>query len=105
MVLSCDNSFFSQRAHPLLKEGTAYSHSFLEKLPAQAVPPVFSEKTGLGSSAALIVSLVGALFDAFAISAEREELHFVSQIANSLAQKKVGSGFDVAAAVFGSLFF
>ena len=67
VILSCDNSFFSHRAHPLLSADTPYSLDFLAALPAQDVPPVFSEKTGLGSSASLIVSLVAALFGAFGI--------------------------------------
>ena len=74
-------------------------------------------KTGLGSSAALITSLVSALLlhltaipaDAFATeggtesaSAGRKLAHNLAQYVHCLAQGKVGSGFDVAAAVFGS---
>ena len=86
-------------------------------------------KTGLGSSAALTASLVGALLlhfytnnplDRFLITEAngahllfcanasvrpkrlREEMHFVAQCAHSLAQKKIGSGFDICCAVFGS---
>jgi phosphomevalonate kinase len=53
-------------------------------------------KTGLGSSAALITSLVAAL------PAGRRLVHHAAQHVHCLAQGKVGSGFDVAAAVFGS---
>lgn len=75
-------------------------------------------KTGLGSSAALITSLVSALLlhlgiipqDAFAseggglesASEGRKLAHNVSQYIHCLAQGKVGSGFDVSSAVFGS---
>ena len=74
-------------------------------------------KTGLGSSAALITSLVSALLlhltavpaDAFATeggtesaSAGRKLAHNLAQYVHCLAQGKVGSGFDVSAAVFGS---
>lgn len=74
-------------------------------------------KTGLGSSAALITSLVSALLlhlqivpaDALAsqgglegASAGRKLAHNVAQYVHCLAQGKVGSGFDVASAVFGS---
>ena len=72
-------------------------------------------KTGLGSSAALITSLVSALLVHFS-SIEKSALargseaqsegrllaHNLSQYVHCLAQGKVGSGFDVAAAVFGS---
>ena len=75
-------------------------------------------KTGLGSSAALITSLVTALLVHFAIipesalsgpSAEsaaaleaRAIAHNLAQFVHCLAQGKVGSGFDVASATFGS---
>jgi phosphomevalonate kinase len=81
-------------------------------------------KTGLGSSAALITSFVYALLVHLSVlpkstpSEEGEELgnlgggkkdaegrrlaHNLAQYVHCLAQGKVGSGFDVSAAVFGS---
>lgn len=66
-------------------------------------------KTGLGSSAALTTSLVGALLLHLqaipALSGDATSVHIVhaaAQAAHCIAQGKVGSGFDVAAAVFGS---
>jgi phosphomevalonate kinase len=64
-------------------------------------------KTGLGSSAALITSLVAALLvrtraAALDTPAGRRLVHHAAQHVHCLAQGKVGSGFDVAAAVFGS---
>lgn len=74
-------------------------------------------KTGLGSSAALITSLVSGLLlhlnviaaDSFATeggtasaSEGRKLAHNLAQYVHCLAQGKVGSGFDVSAAVFGS---
>ena len=69
-------------------------------------------KTGLGSSAALITSLVSALLlhlsviteEAFVDvkSRDRHLAHNLAQYVHCLAQGKIGSGFDVAAAVFGS---
>lgn len=70
-------------------------------------------KTGLGSSAALITSLVSALllrlgvipadaFDSPTPSEGRRLAHNVAQYVHCLAQGKVGSGFDVSSAVFGS---
>jgi ERG8-type phosphomevalonate kinase len=67
-------------------------------------------KTGLGSSAALITSLVTALLvqsgliapDQLTSAPARRLVHNVAQFVHCLAQGKVGSGFDVSAAVFGS---
>lgn len=65
-------------------------------------------KTGLGSSAAMTTSLVSALVLHLIPSlssttqATRQLLHNLAQYVHSLAQGKVGSGFDVSAAVWGS---
>jgi len=69
-------------------------------------------KTGMGSSAALITSLVSALLIYFETITEtdfanlegdgRRLAHNAAQFVHCLAQGKVGSGFDVSAAVFGS---
>lgn len=71
-------------------------------------------KTGLGSSAALITSLVSALLVQLSVisaisltddtsdNEERRLAHNLAQYIHCLAQGKVGSGFDVSAAVFGS---
>jgi phosphomevalonate kinase len=67
----------------------------------------------MGSSAALTSSLVGALLHFFGIvnligggSAEDKKLvHNLSQIVHSVAQGKIGSGFDVSAAIYGSQFY
>lgn len=66
----------------------------------------------MGSSAALITSLVSALLIHFAAVTEadfanlegdgRRLAHNAAQFVHCLAQGKVGSGFDVSAAVFGS---
>jgi ERG8-type phosphomevalonate kinase len=70
-------------------------------------------KTGMGSSAALTTSLVGSLLQFFGIidlkstsltqrETDRSVIHNLSQLIHSVAQGKIGSGFDVAAAVYGS---
>ncbi|GAA5991008.1 hypothetical protein JCM10908_006497 [Rhodotorula pacifica] len=80
-------------------------------------------KTGLGSSAAMVTSLTSSLFlhwtspstTASPVSSSASSsrlpkpdadttqlLHNLAQYVHSLAQGKIGSGFDVSAAVFGS---
>lgn len=109
-----DNDFYSQRAkladlgHPR----TLKSLSLLDPLLLTGLKLSDVHKTGLGSSAALITSLVSALLLHFqAIESEafdnvdnkdRRLAHNLAQYVHCLAQGKIGSGFDVAAAVFGS---
>ena len=72
-----------------------------------------AHKTGLGSSAALVTALTACLLThylpthLFDITSDsgRKLLHNLAQAAHCAAQGKVGSGFDVAAAVFGSCLY
>jgi len=74
------------------------------------VPLDQAHKTGLGSSAALVTALTTAVVAHYAprevTSAqsihERTRLHNLAQAAHCAAQGKIGSGFDVAAATYGS---
>ncbi|OVA02842.1 GHMP kinase N-terminal domain [Macleaya cordata] len=73
-------------------------------------------KTGLGSSAAMTTAVVAALLHYLGVvhlplssntslQVESEDLdlvHIVAQSAHCIAQGKVGSGFDVSSAVYGS---
>lgn len=76
-------------------------------------------KTGMGSSAALVTSVVGVLLSHFGIVAvprlgggvdtsgqhseeDMKVIHNLAQICHCSAQGKVGSGFDVSAATYGS---
>ena len=77
------------------------------------VPLKDAHKTGLGSSAALVTSFTAAVLsfylpkDLFDINSERglAILHNLAQASHSHAQGKVGSGFDIASAVFGSCLY
>src|SRR3989338_76509 len=60
-------------------------------------------KSGLGSSAAVTVATVKGLFKAFAQSESIDTIHKIAQLAHARAQNKIGSGFDIAAACFGSI--
>ncbi|GAA5873680.1 hypothetical protein JCM16303_002554 [Sporobolomyces ruberrimus] len=70
-------------------------------------------KTGLGSSAAMVTSLTSSLFLHWTSSSSSSStrnpspetiqlMHNLAQYVHSLAQGKIGSGFDVSAAVYGS---
>lgn len=77
------------------------------------VPLSRAHKTGLGSSAALVTALTASLLahylpaEAFDASTAKGKtvLHNLAQAAHCAAQGKVGSGFDVAAAVWGSCLY
>ena len=74
------------------------------------VPLDVTHKTGLGSSAALVTALVGAILYHYEdlasnpsqVEGFRERVHNLAQAAHCAAQGKIGSGFDVAAAVYGT---
>lgn len=73
-------------------------------------------KTGLGSSAAMTMAVVAALLhylDVVKLSSSKDHwerkdvadldmVHKIAQTAHCIAQGKVGSGFDVSSAVYGS---
>lgn len=77
------------------------------------VPLHEAHKTGLGSSAALVTALVAALLtyylptEILSLNSEtgKARVHNLAQAAHCAAQGKVGSGFDVAAAVYGSCMY
>ncbi|KAF4972664.1 hypothetical protein FSARC_813 [Fusarium sarcochroum] len=99
----------------ILADNDYYSHSESESIRTGrfAKFPVAlgdANKTGLGSSAALVTSLTASLLahylpqDLFDIRSDqgKKTLHNLAQAAHCAAQGKVGSGFDVATAVYGS---
>ncbi|GAV51699.1 hypothetical protein ZYGR_0AF01700 [Zygosaccharomyces rouxii] len=68
-------------------------------------------KTGLGSSAGLVTVLTTALVSVFKPNLDVQNckdlqlIHGLAQVAHCQAQGKIGSGFDVAAATFGSIVY
>ena len=113
--LRADNDFYSQ-IKELRKRSLPFLSSSLQKLqrfspcPRDDEGKVEVNKTGMGSSAALTTSLVGALLQWFGIirlgmrkgDDDRQIVHNLAQLAHAVAQGKIGSGFDVAAAVYGT---
>lgn len=63
-------------------------------------------KTGMGSSAALVVATTSAILRMFGESLKSNDaLHKLSQVSHSLATGKVGSGFDIAASTYGPIIY
>ncbi|KAM4056883.1 phosphomevalonate kinase [Hirsutella rhossiliensis] len=101
LIILADNDYYSQ---------TAASGEVPGRFAKFSVPLSRAHKTGLGSSAALVTSLTASLLshylprDVFDVTtpAGKRTLHNLAQSAHCAAQGKVGSGFDVAAAVYGS---
>ncbi len=107
--LEADNDFYSQQARlkqmnvPLTRKSLMQLDEFLP-----CADPKNIAKTGLGSSAAMIVSLTGALMQYFSgilnlATPTLDNIHRLAQLSHSVVQGKIGSGFDVCAATFGSL--
>lgn len=107
IVIAGDNDYYSQRVG-----GRALSLDELRALaPFQAHDCTIGEvhKTGLGSSAAMTTSLTSSLLVHLGAARDDVEslalIHNVAQAAHCAAQGKLGSGFDVSAAVWGSQIF
>ncbi|EJD03368.1 Phosphomevalonate kinase [Fomitiporia mediterranea MF3/22] len=106
-----ENDFYSQRAK-LAEHGLEPRMSSLAQIPPFAhtgVPLFQAHNTGLRSSAALTTSLVAALLLHLEVvpvvsgdDVSVHILHAASQVVHSVAQMEYESGFNVAAAVFGS---
>lgn len=94
--IKSDNAYHSQ-IDSTQKGQFAYHKKAIHEVP----------KTGLGSSAALTTVLVAALLKSYGIDPLHNThlVHNLSQVAHCSAQKKIGSGFDVASAVCGSLVY
>lgn len=119
ITIFSDDAYHSQDP-PLANSPKLRFHS--HSLPIHEVP-----KTGLGSSAALTTVVTAALIGFYYSSQKsttpdkfprvfpskldptsRDQLniiHNLAQIAHSTAQRKIGSGFDVGSAVYGSIVY
>ncbi|KAK1139167.1 phosphomevalonate kinase [Aspergillus melleus] len=105
ITILADNDYYSETAFSKASE-LQYAGRFVNF----GVPLHEAHKTGLGSSAALVTSLVSALvihrtMQPDDLGAARDKLHNLAQAAHCAAQGKVGSGFDVAAAIYGSCLY
>lgn len=114
LVVRGANDFYSQQNY--LKEvlKAPVCAESLRKVPPFANLIGDVSKTGLGSSAALTSSVVAALFHYARFQVfphatkmldtqdENEAIHRIAQSAHCVAQGKVGSGFDVYTACFGT---
>ncbi|OAA47677.1 phosphomevalonate kinase [Metarhizium rileyi] len=104
VIILADNDYYSQSTPNNGEPG---------RFARFTVPLSGANKTGLGSSAALVASLTAALLShylplqLFDVTSEggKRTLHNLAQAAHCAAQGKVGSGFDVAAAVYGSCLY
>lgn len=122
-VSSISRSKFGPASITILADTDYYSHAEFTSTTSprwtdQAfidfnVPLNKAHKTGLGSSAALVTAFTAAVFAHYLDSGGaflksdtgRVRLHNLAQAAHCAAQGKVGSGFDVAAAVYGSCIY
>ncbi|KAI0022132.1 Phosphomevalonate kinase [Xylariomycetidae sp. FL0641] len=108
-TILADNDYYSQPSSSPHQQ-TASNPTRFAKFPTTLKD---AHKTGLGSSAALVTSLTAALLTHYlpagafdlASAAGQRTLHNLAQAAHCAAQGKVGSGFDVAAAVYGSCLY
>jgi len=117
ITIRADNDFYSILPHLGDKDRTLESVMGLPKFlncPIDEHGQVIVNKTGLGSSAALTTSLVGALVQFFSTgnkngddvedddSVDIIKIHNLAQICHCHAQGKIGSGFDVSSACYGT---
>lgn len=107
ITILADDDYYSQSAGSSQPQDSNTGFSDFGVTLSQA------HKTGLGSSAALVTALAGALLAFHSSNSDTSNpatldltrLHNLAQAAHCAAQGKIGSGFDVAAAVYGSCLY
>ncbi len=113
VTILADNDYYSNPSDPASTTDEAKGTASRSRFHNFNVPITNAHKTGLGSSAALVTSFTAAILSyylpkqLFDLSDEtsRRRLHNLAQAAHCAAQGKVGSGFDVASAVYGSCLY
>ncbi|OBT43509.1 hypothetical protein VE00_06784 [Pseudogymnoascus sp. WSF 3629] len=108
ITILADNDYYSQPTSPPPTTTTSTTSTPSPSTPFTTFPtPLTSaHKTGLGSSAALTTSLTTSLLHHLLPSPPSQILqHNLSQACHCAAQGKIGSGFDVAAAVYGTCLY
>ncbi|KFY44947.1 hypothetical protein V495_03179, partial [Pseudogymnoascus sp. VKM F-4514 (FW-929)] len=99
ITILADNDYYSQPT-------TTSPSSTPSQFTSFPTPLSGAHKTGLGSSAALTTALTSSLLHHLLPSPPSQSLtHNLSQACHCAAQGKVGSGFDVAAAVYGTCLY
>ncbi|BCU70208.1 GHMP kinase [Stygiolobus caldivivus] len=63
------------------------------------------KKSGLGSSSASTVALTSCIYSLLVGDINLDEVHKIAQRANYERQRGIGSGFDIASAVYGSIVY
>jgi len=103
VTILADNDYYSQPSSTVSSTGAS---KFIDL----GVRLQDAHKTGLGSSAALVTAFTGAILahylpsSQFSLASDEglSKLHNLAQAAHCAAQGKVGSGFDIATAVYGT---
>lgn len=98
--------------HSQQDTSTKQSHNGNKQFLYHKSPITEVAKTGLGSSAGLVTVITTVLVSVFQtkeLTIDNEitmnKIHNLAQISHCLAQKKIGSGFDIATAVYGSIIY
>jgi len=101
LTLLADNDFYSQQENLKLK-GLERTSEGLRSLAPYSDVKNKSAKTGLGSSAAMISAITSCILTHFGID-NIEYAHRLAQLCHAAVQGKIGSGFDVCTAFYGSM--
>jgi len=109
ITILADNDYYSKPGTEPEQGSVAKKDRFIDF----GIPLSEVHKTGLGSSAALVTALTAALLEFYlpdtvlslGNDGDKAKLHNLAQTAHCAAQGKVGSGFDVASAVYGSCLY
>ncbi|ODV80486.1 Phosphomevalonate kinase [Suhomyces tanzawaensis NRRL Y-17324] len=99
VTIYSDPGFHSQENTTAVESANKHKRFLYHQQAIHEVP-----KTGLGLSAGLVSVVCAALLGHFG-DFSQNVIHNTAQIAHCIAQKKIGSGFDVAAAVYGSIMY